>query len=106
MPEYAHLTDDEILYLAEQRGEMTDEGKLSLDLELSRRNMTVADVQAYSAESQRLSETPDPSLFTARVYHPYGIGKKLFVRPIVALNQTPISKSSIQPSGLWSCGCP
>lgn len=78
MPEYARLTDDEITHLAEERGELTEEAKQQLDAELRRRNITAADVAAYSAESQRLSETPDPNLFTARVYHPYGIGRKLF----------------------------
>jgi hypothetical protein len=78
MPDYVQLTDDEITHLAEERSELTEEAKQQLDIELRRRNITIADVAAYSKESQRLSEAPDPNLFTARVYHPYGIGKKLF----------------------------
>lgn len=49
MPEYTRLTDDEILHLAEEYDELTDEAKQALDLELHRRNISVADVAAYHA---------------------------------------------------------
>jgi hypothetical protein len=78
MPEYTRLTDDEILHLAEEYDELTDEAKQALDLELHRRNISVADVAAYHAESQRLSPPSDPGLLWANAYPSHGMGRRIF----------------------------
>jgi len=78
MPEYSHLTDDEVLHIAEESDELTAEARQDLELELHRRKLSPADVCTYHAETHRLSEAPDPNLFTAHVSMPYGIGKKFF----------------------------
>jgi hypothetical protein len=77
MPEYSHLTDDEVTHLAEECGELTDEAKHDLDLELRRRNISLADVAAYHAESQRLSPPSDPNLLWASAYPSHGMGRKI-----------------------------
>ncbi|HEY1264576.1 MAG TPA: hypothetical protein VGF06_13705 [Terriglobales bacterium] len=51
---YQQLSDDEILNIARDEADLTDEAKTALALELSRRNIASADIQTYSAETQVL----------------------------------------------------
>lgn len=50
MPEYQHLTQDELLRLAEDRAQLTDDARLALDAELSRRRISSSDVDSYRIE--------------------------------------------------------
>jgi len=47
VPEYLNLTDDEVLQLAVELGELTDDARLALDSELSRRKLSVKDIQSH-----------------------------------------------------------
>lgn len=76
MPEYSHLTDEEVLNIADDYDDLTIEAKQNLAAELRRRNLSLADVTAYHEETIALADRPDPNLFTAHVSLPYGIGKK------------------------------
>jgi hypothetical protein len=48
--DYQNLTDDEILHLAEDRGQLT-EGARVLDSVLQRRGLSLSGVDSYRAES-------------------------------------------------------
>lgn len=47
MPDYHHLTDDELLHIAEERHQLTDEARQTLDAELHSRKLTRADLDTY-----------------------------------------------------------
>ena len=48
MQDYQHLTVDELLNLAQERGQLTDEARLALDAELAVRSVTTGDIHAYA----------------------------------------------------------
>jgi hypothetical protein len=58
MVDYQNLTDDEVLHLAEERKELTEEAMLALDGELRRRGLSSSDVQTYRA-GRRAAEAAD-----------------------------------------------
>jgi hypothetical protein len=76
MIEYQHLTADELLHLAEGREQLTDEARLALEAELSRRNLSPPDIESY--RQQRESTEKDDKLKRGvRGYIPeVGLGKK------------------------------
>lgn len=78
MPEYQHLTNEELLHLAEQRRELTEEAVLSLDAELSKRKISAADIQSYRAEFAAAKEADSLQIGTLGVVHTFGAGRKLF----------------------------
>ncbi len=47
MPEYQSLTDDEVLQLAVEREQLTDDARLVLDSELARRRLSIKEVQSH-----------------------------------------------------------
>jgi hypothetical protein len=47
MPNYEHLTDDELLRVAEDRNDLTDDARVVLDSELRRGNLSSVDVDSY-----------------------------------------------------------
>jgi hypothetical protein len=51
MPDYQYLTQDELLNLTQQRNQLTDEARLELDLELSKRGIGATEIVRYSRES-------------------------------------------------------
>jgi hypothetical protein len=51
---YQQLSDDEILNLARDIGNLTDEAKDALNLEISRRNLSSDDIQTYATETRVL----------------------------------------------------
>lgn len=74
--EYQHLTGDELLHLAEDREHLTDDARLALDAELSRRKLAPSDVDAYRTEREA-SEKAENLKRVARFYiHSVGLGKK------------------------------
>jgi hypothetical protein len=48
MPDYQRRTLDELLNLAQERGELTDEARFALDAELAERKVTTADIHSYA----------------------------------------------------------
>ena len=50
MPEYQTLSRDEVLRLALEKSQLTDEARLSLDAELARRRLSEDDIVTFKAE--------------------------------------------------------
>ena len=76
MPDYQRLTDDEILHLAEEREQLTENARLVLEGELHRRKISPSDIETYGIQRQALENTEKQK----RAVHPYirdvGLGKK------------------------------
>jgi len=53
MPGYQGLTDDELLHLGEESDQLTEEARLELEAELSRRKLSSRDVDSYRLERCR-----------------------------------------------------
>jgi len=74
--EYQHLTEDELLHLAEDREQLTDDARLALDAELSRRRLRPSDIEAYRIECEA-ADKAERLKRVARFYiHRVGLGKK------------------------------
>lgn len=76
MTEYQHLTADELLHLAEERETLTDEARVSLEAELSRRRLNPSDIESHRVQNlvadnlDQLNRTAPQLIFHA------GFGKK------------------------------
>lgn len=80
MAEYQHLTSDELLHLAEERQLLTDEARLALEGELSRRRIFPTDIDAYRLQREAADEA-DKLKRAARNFIPHaGFGKKFMGR--------------------------
>jgi hypothetical protein len=78
MAEYQHLTADELLHLAEEREQLTDEARLALDGELNRRGLSSSDIDSYRIQRE-VVEKADKLKHAAPSYiHSVGLGKKFF----------------------------
>jgi hypothetical protein len=76
MAEYQHLTADELLHLAEEREQLTDDARLALDGELSRRNLAPSDMDSYRLQREA-ADKADKLKRAVRSYIPdVGLGKK------------------------------
>jgi len=76
MAEYQHLTVHELLHLAEDREQLTDEARLALDSELSRRGLSPSDTDAYRIEREA-ADNAEKMKRVVRFYIPnVGLGKK------------------------------
>lgn len=64
MPDYQHLTDDEVLQIANERDQLTDDARVVLDSELVRRKLSIKDVY-----SQKLAYVRAEKLERARTQH-------------------------------------
>ena len=76
-PEYEHLTEDELLHLAEERRTLTDEAAMRLDAELRRRGLDHEQVQSYACESEKIAREKKTDV-RPRLLH--GIGTKFYGR--------------------------
>jgi hypothetical protein len=78
VPDYQHLTDDELLHLAEDRDELTDDARFTLDAELSQRRLSSSDIDSYRTErlavenAEKLKHAPRPLIPDV------GLGKKFY----------------------------
>jgi hypothetical protein len=50
IPEYQYLTTDEVLRIASQKEQLTDEARMTLETELARRKLSDEEVQSYKVE--------------------------------------------------------
>lgn len=76
MPEYQHLTDDELLHLAEERAQLRDDAHLALDGELQRRRLSSSDIDSYRLECEASEEADKLTRVTPSYIHNVGLGKK------------------------------
>jgi hypothetical protein len=51
MPDYQHMTRDELLNLAQERDQLTDEACVALDSEISKRQIGATEIVGYARES-------------------------------------------------------
>jgi len=76
MVEYQHLTSDELLHLAEDREQLSDEARSALDAELGRRKLSPPDIESYRLQRESV-EQADHLKRAVRGYIPnVGLGKK------------------------------
>ena len=81
MPQYQHLTDDELLHLAEERVQLTDDARVSLEAEISRRRLSSSDIDSYRVQreatekAEKLKRDAVPSFI-----FDVGLGKKFLGR--------------------------
>ena len=78
MPEYQHLTDDEILHLAEEREQLTQEAQLALDGELNRRRISPSDIDSYTLERVELESAEKLKRSVSPYIAHVGLGKKFY----------------------------
>lgn len=80
MPEYQQLTEDELLQLAGEREHLTDDARLALDAELSRRRLSSADIESHHAQCDEWDQQ-DKRRRAVRTYIPdVGLGKTFLGR--------------------------
>jgi len=76
MAEYQHITEDELLHLAEDREHLTDEARLALDAELRRRRLSPSDIDAYRLARDAADNDEKLKGATRFYIHNVGLGKK------------------------------
>ena len=78
MLEYQHLTQDELLHLAEESDQLTDDARLALDEELNRRRLSSSDIDSYRLECEALGKADKIERATPNYIHNVGLGNKFF----------------------------
>jgi hypothetical protein len=76
MAEYQHLTADELLHLAEEREQLTDEARGALDAELIRRRLSSSDIDSYRQEREAADKAEKLKRIVRFYIHNVGLGKK------------------------------
>lgn len=51
MPDYEHLTLDELLNVAKDRNDLTDEARMALDVEIAKRKVTTEEIESFARAS-------------------------------------------------------
>jgi len=78
MLRYQQLTEDELLHIADEKEQLSDEARLALESELSRRNLSTSEVNAYKRQSADENEADKLRRARQQVVHNVGLGKKFF----------------------------
>lgn len=78
MPEYQNLTQGELLHLAEEREQLTDEARLALDGELSRRKLSSSDIDSFRLQREAADKADRLKRAAPSYIHSVGLGKKFF----------------------------
>ena len=76
MPQYEHLTEDELLHVADEKEQLTDEARLALESELRRRNLSTSDINAYKQQLADDDKAEKLRRASRQVVHNVGLGKK------------------------------
>ena len=76
MPNYQNLKDDEVLQIAVEREQLTDDARLALDAELSRRKISAVDVESRRVETAEAEHTEKLRLWKIGYIAHWGLGKK------------------------------
>jgi hypothetical protein len=77
MPDYQHSKRDELLRLALEKDQLTDEARLALETEISGRRITQSDIQSFKDELQSAQAKEDRDV--RAVFTPSShLGKKFF----------------------------
>lgn len=78
MPDYQNLTRDELLRLALEKDQLTDEARLALDSEISSRRISSSDIASFQDESQAAQAEEDRDVPAFAASSGSHIGKKFF----------------------------
>jgi hypothetical protein len=76
MLQYEHLTEDELLHVANEREQLTDEARLALDSELRRRNLSTPEINSYKQKCADDNKADELRRARRQVIHNGGLGKK------------------------------
>jgi hypothetical protein len=76
--EYQHLTHDELLHLAEEKDQLTDDARLALEGELNRRRLSSFDVGSYRLECEAADKADKLKRAAPSYIRNVGLGKKFF----------------------------
>jgi hypothetical protein len=76
MPDYQRLSKDEILALASQQNELTDEARRLLDAELHQRNLRPSEIRAYPSETAEFNKAQALNIGTPTTFR--GTGRRFF----------------------------
>jgi hypothetical protein len=104
MRRYQHLTEDELFELADEKEQLTDEARIALESELSRRNLSTAEVNAY--KRQRADDNKADKLRRARrqVIPNLGLGKRFLGKRFLGktnCRRDPSDLFELYESTLW-----
>src|SRR5215472_6758780 len=91
---YEHLTEDELLHLADQAEQLTDEARLALDSELRRRNLSTSKIDADKRQCTDDNEADELHRARRQVIHNVGLGKRF-------LGKTNCRRDPSGPFALW-----
>ena len=69
MPDYQHLTRDELLNLAQERDQLTDEARLALDSEITTRQIKTDEISAYARESLAQAKIAERRTMRSSTYY-------------------------------------
>jgi hypothetical protein len=78
MPEYQYLTQDELLHLAEEKDQLTDDARLALEGELNRRGLSSSDIDSHRVEYEAADKADRLKRAAPSYIHNVGLGKKFF----------------------------
>jgi hypothetical protein len=76
MVQYQHLTEDELLHVADESEQLTDEARLALESELRRRNLSTSEVNAYKRKYADDNQADKLRRARRQVVPNLGLGKK------------------------------
>jgi len=62
MPDYQHLSRDEVLRLASEKDQLTDQARLALDAEVARRGLSDVDLLSFRADEVAASREKDKEI--------------------------------------------
>jgi len=99
MLRYPHLTEDELLHIADEREQLTDEARLALESELSRRNLSTSAVNGHKRQCADENEADKLRRARTQVIPNLGLGKKFFGK--TNCRRDPSNLFELYESTLW-----
>lgn len=69
MPDYQYLTRDELLNLAQQRDQLTDEARFELDSEIGKRKIAAIEISGYARETLAQRDAAERRRKRSRTYY-------------------------------------
>jgi hypothetical protein len=106
MLRYQHLTEDELLHVADERDQLTDEARVALESELTRRNLSTSEVNAYKRQCADDNEADKLRRAKRQVIPNLGLGKKFLGRQTAVATRATFSNYTNRSSGSLFSGFP
>ena len=99
MVRYQHLTEDELLHIAEEKEQLTDEARLALESEFKRRNLSTSEVEAYRRQCADNNEAEKLRRARRQFVPNVGLGKKFLGK--TNYRRDPSDLFELYDSTLW-----